>query len=367
MAFRRFSYSSVNPRNFLVTGVNENTGRISSSSSTTGNHSGDEFVDEEDECPFSAPPTSNKCRGTSFSKQFVSNTDPNFDELELFKMADKGLLLTKILELYPVKAEYVRSILDSHKIDDNGSIQATELLEFFKTLYVDDALRNDDMVNMSKLSSEVEAFELQVKNNDNRIKISDLALLLPQKERLFLNFISYCRKQITSAEFFELLLKYTTDKSGRISQEQLHKMVSDFAEDRGAVTPEHCTDCVRYILALFNATDDQTLDIFDFPRLFNIEGNYLKRLKPHGRFSAVDFDNIIRHYDRDGNGTIDAGAELMALIADVLEYADIRVTGELLFEMVDAALELCDKTCLMKLHREDLTIILTQLPKQRMG
>ena len=39
-------------------------------------------------------------------------------------MADKGLLLTKILELYPVKAEYVRSILDSHKIDDNGSIQA---------------------------------------------------------------------------------------------------------------------------------------------------------------------------------------------------------------------------------------------------
>ena len=56
--------------------------------------------------------------------------------------------------------------------------------------------------------------------------------------------------------------RYTTDKSGRISQEQLHKMVSDFAEDRGAVTPEHCTDCVRYILALFNATDDQTLDIF---------------------------------------------------------------------------------------------------------
>ena len=54
---------------------------------------------------------------------------------------------------------------------------------------------------------QVEAFELQVKNNDNRIKISDLALLLPQKERLFLNFISYCRKQITSAEFFELLLK----------------------------------------------------------------------------------------------------------------------------------------------------------------
>ena len=57
----------------------------------------------------------------------------------------------------------------------------------------------------------------------------------------------------------------------------------------------------------------------------------------------------------------------MALIADVLEYADIRVNGELLFEMVDAALELCDKTSLMKLHQEDLVIILTQLPKQRMA
>ena len=45
----------------------------------------------------------------------------------------------------------------------------------------------------------------------------------------------------------------------------------------------------------------------EFPRLFNIEGNFLKKLKPHGRFSAVDFDNIIKHYDRDGNGTIDAG------------------------------------------------------------
>ena len=57
----------------------------------------------------------------------------------------------------------------------------------------------------------------------------------------------------------------------------------------------------------------------------------------------------------------------MALIADVLEYADIRVNGELLFEMVDAALELCEKTNLQKLGGEDLKIILTQLPKQRMG
>ena len=39
-------------------------------------------------------------------------------------MTDKGLLLTKILELYPVKAEYVRAILDSHKIDEDGSIKA---------------------------------------------------------------------------------------------------------------------------------------------------------------------------------------------------------------------------------------------------
>jgi len=57
----------------------------------------------------------------------------------------------------------------------------------------------------------------------------------------------------------------------------------------------------------------------------------------------------------------------MALIADVLEYADIRVNGELLFEMVDAALELCEKTGLMRLDADDLKIILTQLPKQRMG
>ena len=53
----------------------------------------------------------------------------------------------------------------------------------------------------------MEAFELQIKNNDNRIKISDLALLLPAKERLFLKFISFCRKKITSVEFFELLLR----------------------------------------------------------------------------------------------------------------------------------------------------------------
>ncbi|KAL5248023.1 hypothetical protein ACHWQZ_G017257 [Mnemiopsis leidyi] len=287
-------------------------------------------------------------------------------KLEFFKMTDKGLLLTKILELYPVKAEYVRAILDSHKIDEDGSIKATELLEFFKTLYVDDALRNDDTININKLRSEVEAFELQIKNNDNRIKISDLALLLPQKERLFLKFISFCRKQITSVEFFELLLKYATDKSGKISQDQLYKMVKDFADEIGA-PEDHCNDCVRYILALFNADDDSTLDMFEFPRLFNIEGNFLKKLKPHGRFSAVDFDNIIKHYDRDANGTIDAGGELMALIADVLEYADIRVNGELLFEMVDAALDLCEKTNLQKLGSEDLKVILTQLPKQRMG
>lgn len=57
----------------------------------------------------------------------------------------------------------------------------------------------------------------------------------------------------------------------------------------------------------------------------------------------------------------------MALIADVLEYAEIRVNGELLFEMVDAALELCDKTSVQRLETEDLKIILTQLPKQKIG
>ena len=142
-------------------------------------------------------------------------------------MTDKGLLLTKILELYPVKAEYVRAILDSHKIDEDGSIKAvhffskkmflacmiteylkltgnhklkpinlinevllyfsvknkhvlqTELLEFFKTLYVDDALRNDDTININKLRSEVSNFffvgrtvhmvfsNLMVHNNDS--------------------------------------------------------------------------------------------------------------------------------------------------------------------------------------------------------
>lgn len=288
------------------------------------------------------------------------------EKLEFFKMTDKGLLLTRVLELYPVKAEYVRAILDSHKIDEDGSIQATELLEFFKTLYVDEALRNDDMINVNKLRSEVEAFELQIKNNDNRIKISDLALLLPAKERLFLKFISFCRKKITSVEFFELLLRYDNDKTGSLNQTQLYQMVKDFADEIGA--PEiHCQDCVRYILALFNADEEATLELTDFPRLFNMEGNFLKKLKPHGRFSAIDFDNIIMHYDKDGNGTIDAGGELMALIADVLEYADIRVNGELLFEMVDAALELCDKTDSKKLDRDDLKVILTQLPKQRMG
>lgn len=43
-------------------------------------------------------------------------------------MTDKGLLLTRVLELYPVKAEYVRAILDSHKIDEDGSIQAVSLI-----------------------------------------------------------------------------------------------------------------------------------------------------------------------------------------------------------------------------------------------
>ena len=55
--------------------------------------------------------------------------------------------------------------------------------------------------------------------------------------------------------------RYTTDKSGRISQEQLYKMVKDFADEVGSPS-EHCKDCVRYILALFNADDNATLDIF---------------------------------------------------------------------------------------------------------
>ena len=58
--------------------------------------------------------------------------------------------------------------------------------------------------------------------------------------------------------------RYATDKSGKISQDQLYKMVKDFADEIGA-PEDHCSDCVRYILALFNADDDSTLDMFVSP------------------------------------------------------------------------------------------------------
>ena len=38
-------------------------------------------------------------------------------------------------------------------------------------------------------------------------------------------------------------------------------MVKDFADEIGA-PEDHCNDCVRYILALFNADDESTLDMF---------------------------------------------------------------------------------------------------------
>lgn len=57
------------------------------------------------------------------------------------------------------------------------------------------------------------------------------------------------------------LIRYATDKSGKISQDQLFNMVKDFADEIGA-PGDHCNDCVRYILALFNADDESTLDMF---------------------------------------------------------------------------------------------------------
>ena len=47
-------------------------------------------------------------------------------------------------------------------------------------------------------------------------------------------------------------------------------MVKDFADEIGA-PEDHCNDCVRYILALFNADDDSTLDIFVSAKICNSE------------------------------------------------------------------------------------------------
>ena len=55
--------------------------------------------------------------------------------------------------------------------------------------------------------------------------------------------------------------RYTKDKTGRVSHDQLYKMVKDFADEIGA-PEDHCNDCVRYILALFNADEESHLDVF---------------------------------------------------------------------------------------------------------
>ena len=70
----------------------------------------------------------------SYEEVEIMIVNPYLFQLEFFKMTDKGLLLTKILELYPVKAEYVRAILDSHKIDEDGSIKAVHF--FSKKMFL---------------------------------------------------------------------------------------------------------------------------------------------------------------------------------------------------------------------------------------
>ena len=52
-----------------------------------------------------------------------------------------------------MRQDIVKSLKSRESITQN-KLQ-TELLEFFKTLYVDDALRNDDTININKLRSEV--------------------------------------------------------------------------------------------------------------------------------------------------------------------------------------------------------------------
>jgi len=167
---------------------------------------------------------------------------------------------------------------------------------------------------------------------------------------------------LNSLDLIKIWSCYDKDGSGYLEKKELDNFLKDLMSsrmsDKETLTEEMLATFRSTVLQQIDANKDGKIELGEFASMMPMEENFLKKFDARKSFSRQNFDDIFRHYDPDGNGSID-GKELMALIRDIMTKVDDKVSIQDIQDYREAVLKVFDKNADGKLSKKELALLLS--------
>ncbi|EDV26072.1 uncharacterized protein TRIADDRAFT_55805 [Trichoplax adhaerens] len=203
---------------------------------------------------------------------------------------------------------------------DNGYIESQELQQFLKDLIKEGINKevNDNDKEFKRYKNDL--LEFCDSNNDGRIEMEELALVLPVEE----NFLRQFRRssELSASDFMKVWHHYDADNSGYLEEDEMKGLVRDVLR-RGK----------------------------DSVSLTDVE-NYT-RGATKTKLSRKEFQSVFNHYDKDNNGYIE-DYELEGLLKDLVQVDGKDMTVRVIERLKKDLLSLCDRNKDGRLQMDEL-------------
>jgi Ca2+-binding EF-hand superfamily protein len=247
--------------------------------------------------------------------------------------------------------------------DGNGYIEGKELDKFLRE-FITSVLKGDEAESITEedlKEMEKEFMATFDENADNKIEIRELARILPTEESFLLLFRRENPLE-SSADFMQIWKRFDKDRSGFIETNELEDFLRHMLQDAKVdVSPEKLSEYTASALKLFDQNGDGKLQLSEMARLLPVKDNFLAKpiFKGADLITSDQVDEVFRHYDRDGNGTIESD-ELSGFLKDLLASTHESYTESDLDYYKQIILQQWDVDHDGKINKDELKMLLSQ-------
>jgi len=156
--------------------------------------------------------------------------------------------------------------------------------------------------------------------------------------------------------------QFDKDRSGYIESNELEDFLRHMLQDAKCdIPPEKLSEYTASALQIFDQNADGKLQLSEMARLLPVKENFLAKpvFKQADLISAEHVEEAFRHYDRDGNGTIES-EELSGFLKDLLSATHEAYTECDLQKYKDVILQQWDVDHDGKINKDELKMLLSQ-------
>ncbi|RDD43054.1 Calretinin [Trichoplax sp. H2] len=236
--------------------------------------------------------------------------------------------------------------------DHNGYIESQELQQFLKDLIKEGINKevNDNDKEFKRYKNDL--LEFCDSNNDGRIEMEELALVLPVEE----NFLRQFRRssELSASDFMKVWHHYDADNSGYLEEDEMKGLVRDvLRRGKDSVSLTDVENYTRGALEVFDLNNDGKLDLKETQMMLPVEDNFFLQFGTKTKLSRKEFQSVFNHYDKDNNGYIE-DYELEGLLKDLVQVDGKDMTVRVIERLKKDLLSLCDRNKDGRLQMDEL-------------